>query len=99
MRIRNGFEEFFCLRSNLSNDNIISALRTGLKTGLENYIFWSEMGSGFKEPEGTPPPRVPRGTSPPRGGITCFFLTLFVGRGRLKRGRESIYSFNRAPSV
>ena len=25
MRIRNGFEEFFCLRSNLSNDNIISA--------------------------------------------------------------------------
>ena len=25
MRIRNEFEEFFCLRSNLSNDNIISA--------------------------------------------------------------------------
>ena len=25
MRIRNGFEEFFRLRSNLSNDNIISA--------------------------------------------------------------------------
>ena len=24
MRIRNGFEELFCLRSNLSNDNIIS---------------------------------------------------------------------------
>ena len=24
MRIRNGFEEFFCLRPNLSNDNIIS---------------------------------------------------------------------------
>ena len=25
MQIRNGFEEFFCLRSNLSNDNIVSA--------------------------------------------------------------------------
>ena len=25
MRIRNGFDEFVCLRSNLSNDNIISA--------------------------------------------------------------------------
>ena len=25
MRIRNGFEEFFCLCSNLSNDYIISA--------------------------------------------------------------------------
>ena len=34
MRIRNGFDEFVCLRSNLSNDNIISALRPGLKTGM-----------------------------------------------------------------
>ena len=25
MQIENGFEEFFCLRSKLSNDNIISA--------------------------------------------------------------------------
>ena len=25
MRVQNGFEEFFCLRSNLSNDIIISA--------------------------------------------------------------------------
>ena len=28
MRIRNGFEELFCLRSNLSNDSIISAQRS-----------------------------------------------------------------------
>ena len=34
-------EECFCLRSNLSNDNIISAKRPGLKTGMENYIFFS----------------------------------------------------------
>ena len=35
MRNRNGFEEFFCLRSNLSNDDIISAKRPGLKTGMD----------------------------------------------------------------
>ena len=35
MRIRNGFEEFFCLRSNLSNDNIISAQGPGLKSGMD----------------------------------------------------------------
>ena len=64
MRIRNGFEEFFCLRSNLSNDDIISALRPGVKTGVENYIFGSEIGSGFGEPWGTPPPRFPRSTPP-----------------------------------
>ena len=62
MRIRNGLEEFFCLRSNLSNDNIISALRPGLKTGVGNYILGSESGSGFGEPGGTPPPRIPRST-------------------------------------
>ena len=33
---------------------MISALRPGLKTGVENYIFWSEIGSGFGEPGGTP---------------------------------------------
>ena len=31
----------FCLRSNLSNDNIISVQRPGLKTGVENYMVWN----------------------------------------------------------
>ena len=35
MRIRNAFEYSSCLRSNLSNDSIISALRPGLKTGMD----------------------------------------------------------------
>ena len=59
----------FCLRSNLSNDNISSAERPGLKTGsgfqwcglktgVENDIFWSEIGSGFGEPGGTPPIKI-----------------------------------------
>ena len=59
----------FCLPSNLSNDNISSAERPGLKTGsgfqwcglktgVENDIFWSEIGSGFGEPGGTPPIKI-----------------------------------------
>ena len=36
--------------------------RSGLKTGVENYIFWSETGSGFGEPGGTPLQRIASGT-------------------------------------
>ena len=75
MRIRNGFEEYFCLRSNL-----ISAKRNagsengygiqssaGLKTGVEDDIFFGlKQGEEFGEPGGTPPPRIPRSTPPPR---------------------------------
>ena len=46
------------------------ALRPGLKTGMENYFIWSEIGSGFGEPGGIPPPRIPWSTQhppPPRG--------------------------------
>ena len=30
-----------------------------MKTGVENYIFWSEIGSGFEEPGGTPRQKFP----------------------------------------
>ena len=41
MQIRNWFEWFFCLRSNLSDDNIIPALRPGLKTGIDfRVLVW-----------------------------------------------------------
>ena len=39
--------------------------RFGLKTGVENDIFWSDIGSGFGELGGTPPPRIPRSNPPP----------------------------------
>ena len=40
-------------------DNIISAYRPVLKTGMENYIFWSEIGSGLGEPgSSTLPQRI-----------------------------------------
>ena len=33
---------------------------------MENGMLWSEIGSGSKEPGGTPPPRIPRSTPLPR---------------------------------
>ena len=54
----------FFLRSNQSNDNIISAYRQGLKTGVGNCIFWSQIGSRFGTPGGTPSTRIPRSTPP-----------------------------------
>ena len=54
MRIRNGFDSLFW---------------SGLKTGAENYIFCSEIRSGFGELGGTPPGRIPGSTPPPPTGI------------------------------
>ena len=71
MRIRNGFEKFFCSRSNLSIENIIYALRPGLKTGMDYYIFWSETGSGFGESS-----RIPRSNPPPRDSFIFSKCTL-----------------------
>ena len=82
MRIRYTLEEFFCLRSNLSNDDIISALRPGLKSGVENNSFWSEIGSGFGKQSSTPPPRIPK--SIPQGLTVhlclfeCYIMLLIV---------------------
>ena len=47
-------------------------LRPGLKTGVESDIFWSEIGSGFGKPGGTPQPRIPRNI-PPGGGQSPIF--------------------------
>ena len=52
------FKKYFCRRSNLSNDGIISQ-RQGLKMDVKNNIFLPEMGSGFGEPGGTPHNELP----------------------------------------
>ena len=39
--------------------------------GVENGMFRSEIGSGFEDPGGTPPPRIPRSTPP--GTFTGIF--------------------------
>ena len=41
-------------------------LRPGLKTGVGNGIFWSEIGSGFGNAGGTPPPKFQEVPPPPR---------------------------------
>ena len=52
-------------------------------------MFWSEIGSGFEEPGGTPPPRIPRSTS---RGTTCeqlmmdWFSTNFLRGLRISGG-------------
>lgn len=45
-----------------------------MNTGVENDIFWSEMGSGFVEPGGTPPPRIHR--SNPRESFIKYTLVV-----------------------
>ena len=74
MQIPNGFDEFFCLRSNLSNDNIISAQSPGLKTGVEDNIFglkWGENRTAHPHQElpGVHPARGP--FSIPSGVNSC----------------------------
>ena len=46
------------------SENGYGFLRPGLKTGVENDIFWYEIGSGFGDAGGTPPPKNPRSTPP-----------------------------------
>ena len=64
----------FCCCSNLSNNGIIFQ-RPGLKTGVKNDIFSSEIGWGFGELGVTPPPRIPRSTPPP--GRTWFCVNSY----------------------
>ena len=53
-----------------------------LKTGVKNDVSWSEIESGFGEPGGTPPPRIPRSTPPPsprviiKDPVTSLFLLI-----------------------
>ena len=57
------FKKCFCWRSNRSIDDIIP-WRTGLKTGVKNFIFWSEIGSGFREPAAHPHHEFPGRSTP-----------------------------------
>ena len=57
MHFKNFF--FFCA---------LSEKRSGLKTDVQNSIFWSEIVSGFEEPGCTPPPRISQKYPSPGGG-------------------------------
>ena len=61
--------------------------------GVENGIFWSELGSGFGEPGGTPPPRIPRSTSNPKTSShpSVYFQTLKVEPGAMNTQQPFCY--------
>ena len=54
----------------VTSENGYGFLRPGLKTGVGNGIFGSEIGSGFGDVGGTPPPNIPRST--PLGPIYVY---------------------------
>ena len=49
-----------CFCANLSVSDDINFLGDRSENGCEKWHFWSEIGSGFKEPRGTPSLRIPR---------------------------------------
>ena len=53
-------------------------LRPGLKTGVGNGIFWSEIGSGFGDMGGTPPKKISTSSPPPRALIQVLHPTAMV---------------------
>ena len=44
---------------------------------MENYIFWCEIGLGFEQTSGTPPPRIPKSTAP-GGTVVCIIFNYCV---------------------
>jgi len=40
----------------------VKTFKVRFENGCENDIIWSEIGSGFGEPDGTLPPRISRST-------------------------------------
>ena len=64
------FKDYFRWRSNVNNDDGIF-LETRSENGCGKWHFWSEIGPGFGEPSGTPPPRIPRST--PRANVAGIF--------------------------
>ena len=58
---------------------------------MENYIFWSEIGSGFGEPGGIRLPRIPRSTPPPPlPGGTLSDLPRAQGSGYARESKSGI---------
>ena len=60
--------------------------------GVENGIFWSEIGSGFGEPGGTPLPRIPRCTPPPPGTRISTPNPECHAVGNLKIKKQTVFS-------
>ena len=71
----------------------------GLKTGVENGMFRSEIGSGFEDPGGTPPPRIPRSTPPPPPGFLCTCSVFFRASSSPAPVQNAFYSIHWAHDI
>ena len=60
--------------------------RLGLKTGVKTFydILWSELGSGFEDPGGTPPQEIP-GVSPPVQNLPCWRARNTLGEDKQRK--------------
>ena len=74
-----------CLSSSLNSnytrsENWYGFKRPGLKTGVENNIFLSEIGSGFGEEGDTRPPKILKNPPPPPPRVPTKYLreTLYL---------------------
>ena len=65
-----------CFCSNLSISDDINFLGDRSENRCEKWHFWSEIGSGFKEPRGKPPLRIPRSIPIPRRTVVKTFHEL-----------------------
>ena len=74
---------FFFLHSNLSTDNIISAQRWGLKTGMENYIFGLKLAQDLKNGRHTHTKNSQEYPPSPRGMKTTQINPGFQGKQRM----------------
>ena len=70
------------------SENGYGFLKPGLKTGVGNCIFWSEIGSGFGDAGGRPPPKIQMSTPPPLG-FKCSKMLLEDGEGSSKATKQT----------
>ena len=66
----------FCANLSISDDTNFLGRQVWKWVWKMTLIFWSEIGSGFKEPRGTPPLRIPRSTPIPRRTVVKTFHEL-----------------------
>ena len=64
--------------------------------GVENGMFRSEIGSGFEDTGGTPPPRIPRSTPPGVSDCVATKLAVKFEHGISLRG-SAARQFNTEP--
>jgi len=61
-----------------------------VKTGVENGIFRSEIGSGVGDTGGTPPPKISASTPPPPRNQVKFVCLVLLAVSEEKHDNENI---------